>query len=87
METIRTYAAQLSSVVEYLHCEQKVIHRDLKPQNILLTDELNLKVIDFGDSKKLTEEDISFEKGFEARVDSGLGKSAMNSLKAKAALK
>jgi serine/threonine protein kinase len=60
LDQIRTYAAQLASVIEYLHKELKVIHRDLKPQNVLLDDNLNLKVIDFGDAKQMKEEDSSF---------------------------
>eukprot|EP00350_Pseudokeronopsis_sp_OXSARD2_P001291 CAMPEP_0170561882 /NCGR_PEP_ID=MMETSP0211-20121228/57488_1 /TAXON_ID=311385 /ORGANISM="Pseudokeronopsis sp., Strain OXSARD2" /LENGTH=56 /DNA_ID=CAMNT_0010877981 /DNA_START=345 /DNA_END=515 /DNA_ORIENTATION=- len=33
------------------------MHRDLKPQNMLLDDEYNIKIIDFGDAKNLDEPD------------------------------
>jgi|TARA_B110001450_G_scaffold193346_1_gene181587 serine/threonine protein kinase len=34
------------------------MHRDLKPQNIMLDENYNCKVIDFGDAKKVDEEAI-----------------------------
>ena len=37
--------------------EENIMHRDLKPQNIMLSDTFNLKVIDFGDAKKVDEND------------------------------
>lgn len=38
---------QILSAVEYCHLKG-VYHRDLKPENILLTDDLNVKLCDFG---------------------------------------
>lgn len=40
-------AAQVCEVLEYAHAHG-VIHRDIKPQNILLTDDGGVKVTDFG---------------------------------------
>ena len=33
----------------------EIMHRDLKPQNLLLDDNYNIKFIDFGDAKKENE--------------------------------
>lgn len=43
----RKYFQQLISAVDYCH-SRGVYHRDLKPENLLLDDEGNLKVSDFG---------------------------------------
>ena len=47
-EQARRYFAQLVSVLEYLHEEKKVAHRDLKCENVLLDRYNNIRVIDFG---------------------------------------
>ncbi|OHT04166.1 hypothetical protein TRFO_06501 [Tritrichomonas foetus] len=44
----RKYFVQLISVLEYLHKEKRIINRDLKAENILLDDNLNIRVVDFG---------------------------------------
>lgn len=40
----KIYAAQLISGVEYLQ-KNKIMHRDLKPQNVLLDADWNLKIV------------------------------------------
>lgn len=49
IEVVRYFTAQLVGVLQYLHFNG-VVHRDLKPQNILISSDFRLKLIDFGDS-------------------------------------
>jgi serine/threonine protein kinase len=51
----RRYFAQLVSVLEYLHSELKVAHRDLKCENVLLDRYNNIRVIDFGLSNQFND--------------------------------
>ena len=44
---IKTFASQLIQGIEYCHMNG-VIHRDLKPQNILISRDFRLKLADFG---------------------------------------
>ncbi|GCC26178.1 hypothetical protein chiPu_0004593 [Chiloscyllium punctatum] len=50
---IRVVARQMLEAVDYLH-SQKIIHRDLKAGNVLLTQDGNIKLADFGVSAKNT---------------------------------
>ncbi|KAJ0988884.1 hypothetical protein J5N97_007240 [Dioscorea zingiberensis] len=50
--TVKGLVFQLLSGVAYLH-SKKMVHRDLKPDNLLLKDKLELKICDFGLSKRL----------------------------------
>lgn len=45
LELVRAFGAQLVVFLEYLHCELEVCHRDLKPGNIMLGDNLYLKIV------------------------------------------
>ena len=44
---IRQYSKQLVAALKYLH-EKKIMHLDLKPQNVLLSTENLIKLADFG---------------------------------------
>ncbi|KAG0694547.1 Maternal embryonic leucine zipper kinase [Chionoecetes opilio] len=46
-EEARVFFRQIASAVAYVH-EMGYAHRDLKPENLLLDDEQQLKLIDFG---------------------------------------
>lgn len=56
MGQIMTWAAEIARGMHYLHSEApvKVIHRDLKSRNVVLTADKVLKICDFGASKFLT---------------------------------
>ncbi|XP_071778215.1 uncharacterized protein LOC139929262 [Centroberyx gerrardi] len=56
MEQIMTWAIQIAKGMHYLHAEApvKVIHRDLKSRNVVMTAERVLKICDFGASKFLS---------------------------------
>jgi serine/threonine protein kinase len=43
----------ICKAIHYLHSVKGIIHRDLKLENILMDNDYNLKIIDFGFSKKI----------------------------------
>ncbi len=51
-ECTKFYLAEIVTAVEYIH-SKGIMHRDLKPENILLTDQMHIKVIDFGTAKNV----------------------------------
>ena len=51
----RHFFLQILSAVEYLHLDQKIIHRDFKLENILVDQGFNLKICDFTLAKTFAE--------------------------------
>jgi len=53
---IKSIMRQLLRALAFIHSKQ-ICHRDLKPDNILLTNDLSVKLCDFGSAKVLTPDD------------------------------
>ena len=51
-DVIKFYTAEMVLFLEYMQ-KMKLIHRDLKPQNIMIDEKGHLKVIDFGTVRKI----------------------------------
>jgi hypothetical protein len=56
----RHYFSQMVAVLDYLHSELHVSHRDIKAENLLLDRHNNIRVIDFGLSNKFTSGQATF---------------------------
>ena len=61
MQFSKKIFSQLISAVNYLHSNLQVLHRDIKLENIVLDKYLNIKLIDFGMSTKMTQQTSLFK--------------------------
>ena len=49
---VRTTMRQVAQAISYTH-QQGIVHRDIKPENVLLQDNGNIALCDFGISKDI----------------------------------
>ncbi|MEY4488984.1 MAG: hypothetical protein RIQ79_1492 [Verrucomicrobiota bacterium] len=54
-ELILPYLRQITEALEYAHNRAKIVHRDIKPANILISNDGEVKIADFGISATLTD--------------------------------
>lgn len=58
-ETVIEWAKELAGVLEYLHMQDPpIIYRDMKPANIMLQPNGNIKLIDFGIAREYKEQNV-----------------------------
>ena len=58
-EVVRHYMAEIVQALSQCF-EEKIMHRDVKPENILITKSRHLKLIDFGDAKEFDDSVYDF---------------------------
>ncbi|CAJ0916164.1 unnamed protein product, partial [Mesorhabditis belari] len=59
MNTVLTWGIQLFDAIDHMYQKHKLVHRDIKPDNIFLTNEYQLKIGDFGLVKAVGDETVA----------------------------
>ncbi len=59
LELIYNWINEIINGIYYLHNKQRIIHRDIKPNNIFLTNKARIKIGDFGISRVFDDESTS----------------------------
>ena len=54
-KSLKFLVANIFQALEDIH-EQKIIHKDIKPQNIMFDKDMYIKIIDFGISEDLSKD-------------------------------
>lgn len=62
-EYLQIWMESMAETLDYLH-QQGLIHRDIKPDNMMLTDDCEIKIIDFGLARKKEQIDQADKKVF-----------------------
>lgn len=60
---MKDYLWQMLSAAQYLH-GQRILHLDLRSENMIVTEYNLLKVVDFGNAQSLAEERVLPSEGF-----------------------
>src|SRR5699024_11351573 len=61
IQTVINFTEQIIEGIKHAH-DTKIVHRDIKPQNILINSDQTLKILDFGIAKALSEKTMTQTK-------------------------
>ncbi|KAG8908412.1 pkb-activating kinase-like protein [Tulasnella sp. 403] len=73
---VKYYTAQLVDTLQYIH-SMNILHRDVKPENVLLDAERRIKITDFGSAKLLDEDKSATTEGQDEQRSSSFVGSAL----------
>jgi serine/threonine-protein kinase len=79
-ETVVNYIAQLSEAVDYIH-RKGILHRDIKPDNIIITPDNKAILIDFGSAREFIHDKTQYHTSILTQGYAPLEQYATNSRK------